>query len=978
MKKLSLWRRTLAVFGLRQAPPLSQLNRPIRRGAISGGRRFRRPVVEQLEDRALLAALSIGPSGLHVAEGGTATLQVSISPPQMQPTMFTYRTVSGTAIGGTDYQDIPSGNGSIPPGASFANVSIQALTDSITDLAETFSVELLSASGGTINPAAGSTVVTIDNVEPAGGGSGGGSATLSLSAPTDVNEGAGFVLTAQISIPGTYQVNATIDWGATPGTGATNFNGMTNADGSFTIGHQYFDDGPANGNGTLQDTETITLTGTATKYTMQGPIYIPLSGIVSTTIHNVAPNPVFDIYNYMPIGGPEWVVSGTYQDVGITDKATITVDWGDGSDPLIFANVDTGFTFNTNSCPHRYPPEGISYTITITVTDDDTGTASFSKPAPLYLFDLDNDANNNGEIAASDEPYEPVTPDEYPAGPHIAGPGRYISVNADDDNEDGIADMDQLGPISGENDLEPFLIRWRGDMRPDIDNYAGWHILLQVPQQQPDWAFLNPRIWFNPDKSPGPLELDPDGNGRLDLDELNAQFAGKDWTIGDLQDPIAATLYVEARQTGGIELQLHLSTPTGEPVEGDTIAFTAIAADTDVDLIIHDGQGGIAISDADEDKTGAVTVANRNDTDADSTNSNGNSKRDFEDPDGVIETRTGAQRHGRNEVDLMLLEIRRPVGYVAGTVATIRVNAADRVRFWKESTKVNLADNYDTAEGIVQLSWLPGTGTKNLWVEILTKSTTVGDIQIDIFYGASSDTVVATGVWAEVNDYELSRKSWDDLEGTKWRSDEVDDRVQISLKKFNGTGEHIIVYPNTNIDTVNGIIMQVAVFPNNVTEKLSRVKFDPTRQIAKRLWTQKVDDAGPVKDEGKSFDFPQLWEDPNDDPDNFDESEEPSPQGHMFIWDGPGVGPLTTPPGAVRGYWLYQNFFEYVRVTFNGSRPVGDEDQTILGSQCSGNFAWHSQTYVRWSATNGTWVRAGAAGVNDIDIHLIEPLGDLP
>ena len=146
MKKLSLWRQTLARFfplslweragvrALLQGPPLAHLNRPVPR--------FRKPVVEKFEDRALLAMLSIGPSGLHVAEGGTATVQATLSQPQMQPTQFTFRTVSGTATGGTDYQNIPSGNGTIPPGATFANISIQALTDYLAESGETFSVEL--------------------------------------------------------------------------------------------------------------------------------------------------------------------------------------------------------------------------------------------------------------------------------------------------------------------------------------------------------------------------------------------------------------------------------------------------------------------------------------------------------------------------------------------------------------------------------------------------------------------------------------------------------------------------------------------------------------------------------------------------------------------------------------------------------------------------------------------------------------------
>ncbi|MGI8978415.1 MAG: Calx-beta domain-containing protein [Pirellulaceae bacterium] len=571
MKKLSLWRRTLAQLGLNQAPPFPPFNKPLRR--------FRRPLVEQLEDRALLATISLGPSGLHVAEGGVATLQVTISQPQMQPTPFTFRTVSGTAIGGTDYGEILNGSGTIPPGASFANISVQIYNDFYADLDETFTVELLSASGATINPAASSMAVTIDNVQSGGGGGSGGSLTVSLSLPSDVDEGEAFTMTGTINAGGYYQVNGMINWGVTPGDGTNTFSVTTNPNGTFSVAYRYVDDGPDPGNGTPQDVQAITLTGTATPMMPGGGGNLSVTGSTSIVIHNVAPESVFDVYNYMPIGGPVWVASGTYQDVGLTDCGTLEINWGDGSPLVTGSGLEVGDTF---SMMHRYPPDGLSYTITMTITDDDTGAVSYYKSFPLYLFDLDNDANNDGTISAVDEPFEPVTPGEFLSDPPTPGPGRYIFPNGDDDNGNQIPDMDEAGPISGEDDLEPFDVIWEEAIRPEILNYKDWTLTLGVLPYSEGQYVQNPRIWLTPDKSGTPLIVH---------NTLSDGYAAT-WTVGGANlnipgdrnaDELPKRFYLEAVSLGSIGLRLRLRTPSGELVEEDNVAFTAVVPGVDLD-----------------------------------------------------------------------------------------------------------------------------------------------------------------------------------------------------------------------------------------------------------------------------------------------------------------------------------------------------------------------------------------------------------
>ena len=74
---------------------------------------------------------------------------------------------------------------------------MNALNDIILGSAETFSVALTAANGATLDPNAYSTTVTIDNVQSEGGGGGGGSLTITLSVPSNVNEGETFTMNGQ-------------------------------------------------------------------------------------------------------------------------------------------------------------------------------------------------------------------------------------------------------------------------------------------------------------------------------------------------------------------------------------------------------------------------------------------------------------------------------------------------------------------------------------------------------------------------------------------------------------------------------------------------------------------------------------------------------------------------------------------------------------------------------------------------------------
>ncbi|MCL5104292.1 MAG: PA14 domain-containing protein [Armatimonadetes bacterium] len=58
-----------------------------------------------------------------------------------------------------------------------------------------------------------------------------------------------------------------------------------------------------------------------------------------------------------------------------------------------------------------------------------------------WSVDIDTDSNNDGSINSTDDPIEETSP------------GKYVSLNTDDDNANGIPDKDDTGSVTGENDL---------------------------------------------------------------------------------------------------------------------------------------------------------------------------------------------------------------------------------------------------------------------------------------------------------------------------------------------------------------------------------------------------------------------------------------------------------------------------------------------------------------------------------------------
>ncbi len=163
--------------------------------------------------------------------------------------------------------------------------------------------------------------------------------------------------------------------------------------------------------------------------------------------------------------------------------------------------------------------------------------------------------------------------------------------------------------------------------------------------------------------------------------------------------------------------------------------------------IYHGNESKTEVADSQEANRGALTVINRNDTDA----------------DGIIDlldTHVIATGDGQNEVDLMKLSIHSlyPVNLVdklffGDTQETLKLKVVSgTVKLWERSTKwyeiLPIKGSYE-----FPISELNNT----VWVEVIEPSNKLGDIKLELELMGGKDTVVATGIWPEIDVREAAR-----------------------------------------------------------------------------------------------------------------------------------------------------------------------------------------------------------------------------
>jgi hypothetical protein len=524
----------------------------------SARRQFFTPLrVEWLERREVLTGtVSVSAMMSSITEGTGASLMIQGTNLPAGGVTVNYQTTPGTATAGTDYMAI-SGSVYLSPMMGTAIVSVNTHPDGVYDPNETFTFELTSVSGdATIGAGSVTITITETGMPPPPGPN---PQYIILSAPATLQEGQNFTLTGLVSPAGVYHLVGTVNWGGFVTSFGNNIDLWTTSAGSFSISNVYHDDGASPGNGSISDAATISL-----NVSVNGT---QLSAQTNTTVHNIAPTAFVELNPAVPLGGPGFVVSGSFTDPGLADVHTVTVNWGDGSLPDVFTHYQASqFTRS-----HAYPATGQNYTVNVELKDDDLGVLTWSFPAPMYLLDIDNDANNDGAFNAADEPIEDILP------------AAYVDVNSDDDNENDIVDMalNELTPVNNEDNLAEFRLQWTPANRPDANNYVGWWVALYAT---PSYA-IDPTTGVI---GPGAIAIydTPNKQNLIPFVQTVNGLAAKWPATGT----VPSSLYLEARAPGPITLSLRLLNPSEFSVDGDAVVFTAATPMKvqDVDFILNE------------------------------------------------------------------------------------------------------------------------------------------------------------------------------------------------------------------------------------------------------------------------------------------------------------------------------------------------------------------------------------------------------
>jgi hypothetical protein len=376
--------------------------------------------------------------------------------------------------------------------------------------------------------------------------------------------------------------------------------------------------------------------------------------------------------------------------------------------------------------------------------------------------------------------------------------------------------------------------------------------------------------------------------------------------------------------TGGLALLLGGTSGCAAPQrDGGGAPVPAPPETRDLQLDIYDGQGAKTPA---AKARGGITVANLNDTDV-------NSAQDIN------------QSPVASEIDLMRLVLGKPNSDQGGEVTLSITAGADKVKIWTSATKaeeVALPKRYATSE-------LP----KTLWVEGRKRSAAVRDVVFRLTYLSTSDEARATLVWVEKDDFKNKP------------TDAIWPQASAGLKKnfaeLNNSMFGKLFDAKLGVRYSMG--MRFRVFPSGVGKEHG-VRFNTARQMD--FITFYINPNGPL---GRISQTNALGGDDATDGWGTTDEDAEAKQDEIYCIDGPGTKRIDA-----RGRLAFikrANFFEFVRVRFDGVKPSGRVD----GSRCSNKIPWHIQMGLKPDAA-GKWVEDPARPNEVEEGHIV--LGDKP
>ncbi|MCA1964235.1 MAG: hypothetical protein LDL31_09855 [Prosthecobacter sp.] len=341
-----------------------------------------------------------------------------------------------------------------------------------------------------------------------------------------------------------------------------------------------------------------------------------------------------------------------------------------------------------------------------------------------------------------------------------------------------------------------------------------------------------------------------------------------------------------------------------------------------IDLKIWNGQDA-ATEVADKTGVGAFTVANLNDTDGD-----GTIDKDDNDVPG--------------EKDLMKLYVGGYKGMPGKVKLTVKSGS---VKFWEHKEKKT---EIPQTGGAVFFDIPAGGMDKTIWVEATAASGAVRDIEIWEGYqppqGAlqdGTDKVKATAVWAKKTA----------LVHQQGQQIPADFDAQIS-QPWKANPALLLPGPFfTQAGPRGGMIMEFTLEPTGI-DKEAAVKFDIARKVESRTftWTQNGGQWQSTLIDSKTF---TPGDTANDDGTPNDEDVDPKNL-HIYDTDVPGANVQNMQPLPTELLQDMANFYEWVRVKFDGQRP----DNNAPGSRSSDQETWHYQSKSGFNMQNNqrVWI----------------------